>query len=123
MLEAARATSHGRRMARRRGPLRVFQKRHRLQPASTSFQVELARSRRTLTVPSGRSIIEVLRARRCVDVPSSCEQGACGTCLVTVLAGEPDHHDVFLNDTEKAAGDTILTCVSRCSSPRLVLDL
>jgi nitrite reductase/ring-hydroxylating ferredoxin subunit/ferredoxin len=58
-----------------------------------------------------------------VDLPSSCEQGACGTCIATVIEGDPVHQDVYLNAAEKAAGDTILTCVSRCSSSRLVLDL
>ena len=37
-----------------------------------------------------------------VDMPSSCEQGACGTCLATVIEGVPDHQDVYLNDAGKA---------------------
>lgn len=57
-----------------------------------------------------------------VDLPSSCEQGACGTCIATVLEGEPDHQDVYLNRTERADGDRMLTCVSRAKSSRLVLD-
>ena len=89
---------------------------------STSFEVELARSALTLAVPEGASIMEVLRANG-VAVPSSCEQGACGTCVVTVLAGEPDHQDVYLNDSERAAGDRMTICVSRSLTPRLVLDI
>jgi len=54
---------------------------------------------------------------------SSCEQGACGTCEVTVIEGEPEHQDVYLNDSEKLAGQRIMTCVSRAKSPRLVLDI
>ena len=89
---------------------------------SSSFTVELARSALTIDVPAGTSVLDVLRTNG-VALPSSCEQGACGTCLVTVLAGEPDHQDVYLNETERRAGDRMLTCVSRSHSERLVLDI
>ena len=89
---------------------------------SSTFEVALARSAMTVTVPAGATILEVLRGHG-VIMPSSCEQGACGTCVATVLEGEPDHQDVYLNDSEHRAGDRIMTCVSRSSSDRLVLDL
>ncbi len=88
----------------------------------SSFVVELARSALTLAIPAGRSILEVLRENG-VAAASSCEQGACGTCLTRVLEGEPEHQDVYLNASEKAAGEVMLTCVSRSRSPRLVLDI
>ena len=89
---------------------------------SSSFTIELARSALTLAVPAGRSILEVLRENG-VGAASSCEQGACGTCLTRVLEGTPDHQDVYLNASEKAGGRVMLTCVSRAHSPRLVLDI
>lgn len=89
---------------------------------STEFDISLARSALTLRVSAGDSILDVLRANG-VPVPSSCEQGACGTCQVRVLDGEPLHQDVYLNDSERAAGDRIMTCVSRSRSDRLVLDV
>lgn len=89
---------------------------------SRTFEVSLARSALTLQVPGGTSILEVLREHG-VPMPSSCEQGACGTCSVNVLDGEVDHQDVYLNDTEKKAGDRMMTCVSRAKSERLVLDV
>ncbi len=89
---------------------------------SSAFEVALARSGLTLSVPAGKTILEVL-IENGVSMPSSCEQGACGTCVATVIDGEPDHHDVHLNATEHAAGDRIMTCVSRAKSDRLVLDL
>jgi ferredoxin-NADP reductase/phenylpropionate dioxygenase-like ring-hydroxylating dioxygenase large terminal subunit len=89
---------------------------------SSSFEIDLARSVLTLKVPAGKSILEVLRENG-VDVPSSCEQGACGTCLTTVIEGEPDHQDVYLSDSEKGSGNCIMTCVSRAKSDRLVLDI
>ncbi len=89
---------------------------------SSSFTVELARSALSLTVPAGKSILEVMRENG-IAAPSSCEQGACGTCLTRVLDGEIDHQDVYLNGTEKAAGNVMMTCVSRAKSARLVLDI
>jgi ferredoxin len=56
-------------------------------------------------------------------MPSSCEQGACGTCMATVIDGVPDHQDVYLNEAEKRSGTKIMTCVSRAKSARLVLDV
>jgi ferredoxin len=89
---------------------------------SSAFEISLSRSVLTLEVGAGQTILEVLRANE-VDIDSSCEQGACGTCVATVLEGEPDHHDVYLNDSERRAGNRILTCVSRAKSERLILDL
>lgn len=89
---------------------------------SSAFDIALARSALTLQVPSGRTILSVLREHG-IALPSSCEQGACGTCVVPVLEGEPEHFDVFLNDAEKTSGERIVTCVSRARSARLVLDI
>ena len=89
---------------------------------STEFTVELARSGLTLNVPSGQTLLSVLREHQ-IAVPSSCEQGACGTCQVAILDGEPDHQDVYLSDTDKARGNCMMSCVSRAKSKNLVLDL
>ncbi len=89
---------------------------------SSSFEIALARSAMTLQVPAGQTILSVLRENG-VDMPASCQQGACGTCLATVLEGEPDHQDVYLSRSEKDRGDRILTCISRAKSKRLVLDV
>ena len=89
---------------------------------TSAFDVTLARRHETLRIGAGVSLLDVLRNAG-IDLPSSCEQGACGTCIATVLEGEPDHQDVYLNGSERAAGDRMLTCVSRARSGRLVLDL
>jgi ferredoxin-NADP reductase len=73
-------------------------------------------------VPPDRSVLESLRAAG-VPVLSSCGEGVCGTCETAVLAGVPDHRDDLLSDEEKAAGETMLICVSRSRTDRLVLDL
>jgi vanillate monooxygenase ferredoxin subunit len=87
-----------------------------------SFQVKLAKSGTTIRVDASQTIVEALRAAR-VEVETSCEQGVCGTCLTTVLAGRPDHHDVILTEEEQKAGDRMLLCVSRSLDAELVLDL
>jgi len=89
---------------------------------SSSFEISLARSALTLPVPAGKSILQVLRENG-INMPSSCEQGACGTCMLNVLEGEPDHQDVYLNESEKRRGNCMMTCVSRARSNRLVLDV
>lgn len=89
---------------------------------SSSFEIELARSAMTLHVPAGKTILEIMREAG-LTVPSSCEQGACGTCLTTVIEGEIDHQDVYLNNSEKASNACMMTCVSRARSSRLVLDI
>ncbi|MFJ9900875.1 PDR/VanB family oxidoreductase [Streptomyces sp. NPDC091280] len=88
----------------------------------TSFEVELRRTGRTVTVTPDVSVLEAVR-RAGVDVLSSCEQGTCGTCLTPVLDGRPDHRDSILADHERAASDCMFLCVSRSCSDRLVLDL
>lgn len=89
---------------------------------SSSFEVALARSALTLQVPAGKTILEVLHENG-IEAPSSCEQGACGTCLATVIEGEPEHQDVYLSPGERAANKSIITCVSRAKTKRLVLDI
>ncbi|MFD1704104.1 Rieske 2Fe-2S domain-containing protein [Methylopila henanensis] len=89
---------------------------------STSFEVALARSAITVAIPAGRTITDVLREHG-VSVPTSCEQGACGTCITTVLEGKPDHQDVFLSKAERASDTCMTPCTSRSLTPRLVLDL
>lgn len=87
-----------------------------------SFEVELAATGTTLTVPPDRSILDVVEEAG-VSVLSSCSEGTCGTCETPVLAGEIDHRDSVLTDEEQAVGDAMMICVSRARCPTLVLDL
>ncbi|MEV0224333.1 PDR/VanB family oxidoreductase [Streptomyces sp. NPDC050704] len=87
-----------------------------------AFEVVLARAGLTLTVAPDRSVLETVQEAG-VEVDSSCREGTCGTCETDVLDGTPDHRDSLLSEDERAAGDTMLICVSRSCGPRLVLDL
>lgn len=91
-------------------------------PAGLAFEVELAQAGLTLTVAPGRSILDVIESAG-VPVLSSCTEGTCGTCETAVLAGVPEHRDSVLSPAEHAAGDTMMICVSRSVTRRLVLDI
>ncbi|MFD9910614.1 PDR/VanB family oxidoreductase [Streptomyces sp. NPDC059063] len=87
---------------------------------ATAFEVELRRSKRTVAVGTDTTVLAAVRAEL-PNTPYSCEQGFCGTCQQRVLEGEIDHRDELLTDGERA--DSMLICVSRARSPRIVLDL
>lgn len=84
------------------------------------FDIELRRSGRTLTVPADSTVLAAVR-RELPDTAYSCEQGFCGTCQQRVLEGEIDHRDELLTDAERH--ESMLICVSRARSDRLVLDM
>ena len=88
----------------------------------SSFDIELRRSGRLLHVEAATSLLDALLADG-VDIEFSCSEGTCGTCETQVLDGIPDHRDSLLTEQERAAGDVIFPCVSRCKSGPLVLDL
>lgn len=86
------------------------------------FDVQLARTGVTLHVPADQRMIEVIR-KAVPGLSYDCEKGYCGACETRVLAGGPEHRDSILNDEERAEGRTMMICVGRCRSERLVLDL
>jgi len=108
-----------------RGTLRTERfvaRNHGAPVRNTSFVVELARTNRTVTVTPDTSVLDAVRSAG-AGVLSSCREGTCGTCETAVLAGEPDHRDSVLDDTDRETGDCMLLCVSRSRTDRLVLDL
>ncbi|MBD0863527.1 oxidoreductase [Gordonia sp. zg691] len=86
------------------------------------FELSLAFSGVTVTVPEDRSILDVLDERGVV-APSSCREGVCGTCEAGVVSGEVDHRDSILSPEERSENESMMICVSRCTSGRLVLEL
>ncbi|GGX00459.1 PDR/VanB family oxidoreductase [Streptomyces chartreusis] len=99
-----------------------FRPKEQLDGDEVEFEVELARSGRTLTVGPGVSVLDSVRAAG-VEVLYSCTEGTCGTCGTDVLAGTPEHRDSVLTREEQESGETMMICVSRCRGKRLVLDL
>jgi ferredoxin-NADP reductase len=90
--------------------------------ADSAFELVLQRSGLTLEVPPEKSVLTVIREAG-VSVLASCLEGVCGTCETEVIEGDVDHRDSILNEEEQASNEYMMVCVSRCRSPRLVLDL
>lgn len=87
-----------------------------------AFEVVLAQSGQTYTVPADQTVLDCLLEHGC-DPLYDCKRGECGVCSTPVIEGELDHRDYFLSDAEKASGKVMQICISRCRGPRLVLDL
>lgn len=85
------------------------------------FAVTLARSGRQIQVRAEETLLEALEA---ADLAPHwlCRGGVCGQCAVPVMSGVPEHRDQVLDEAARAAGDVIMTCVSRAISAELVLD-
>ncbi|WP_434034879.1 PDR/VanB family oxidoreductase [Cupriavidus sp. a3] len=84
------------------------------------YVVELAQSGTKLTVAPDQNLAEVLQQAG-APVETSCQSGLCGTCKVRYLAGEVDHQDFILDESERQS--VMTPCVSRCCGGTLVLDL
>lgn len=91
-------------------------------PDAGSFEVVLARSGRTLSIPADKTILDVLLDQG-IDAPYGCMQGACGMCQVPLLAGTADHRDSILGEDAQQAQSAIIVCCSRSHSPSLTIDL
>ena len=93
-------------------------------PAATeTYVVECAKSGKSVEVPPGKSILDSLIDAG-LSPDHSCKEGVCGACETRVLeAGEIEHHDGILSKAERAAGKTMMICVSRCKRGPLVLDI
>ena len=83
------------------------------------FRVRLARSGAVVEVPVGTTILDAIRLAG-HDAVSSCESGTCGTCRTRLIAGEAEHRDLVLAESEHAGN--IMICVSRARSDELVID-
>lgn len=70
--------------------------------SSDSFELVLAKSAKSFTIPSGKRVIDVLWDNG-FEIPVSCEQGVCGVLPYPVRRkGVPEHRDSFLTDEERA---------------------
>jgi dimethylamine monooxygenase subunit B len=87
------------------------------------FQVQLAASKKTITVGTTQSLLEAMEAAG-VDAPYLCRGGACGQCETNVLScdGTILHRDIWLTPDEHGAGRKIMPCVSRFEGKSLTID-
>lgn len=86
------------------------------------FTVVLVKSGKSVSVPSGKTILDVLLDEG-VPVQYSCMEGICSSCETHVLEGEPDHRDAVLSMEERASNKVMMVCCSGSRSEKLVLDL
>lgn len=86
------------------------------------FIAVLAQSGREVAVGADQSLLEALEAAG-VEAPYMCRGGACGTCALEVLEGDPEHRDFFQSAAERATNCQLLPCVSRARSERIVLNI
>ncbi|WP_341952926.1 2Fe-2S iron-sulfur cluster-binding protein [Salinibacterium sp. TMP30] len=88
----------------------------------TPVSVVARRSSRQINVRADQSILSALQGAG-IAVATSCGTGVCGTCETQVLAGAPQHLDSVMPDADKDEIGVFYPCVSRATSPELVLDL
>ena len=86
------------------------------------IRVRLARRGIEIEVPANQTILDAL-LENAVEIDSFCREGLCGTCETRVLGGIVDHRDSLLDADERAAGNSMMVCVSRALTPELELDL
>ncbi|MBM09406.1 MAG: hypothetical protein CMF69_07500 [Magnetovibrio sp.] len=84
------------------------------------FKIRIASTDDIYEVPPHKSILDVLHEHgHAID--HSCTSGLCGTCKVRYIEGRVDHRDMILTSEEQS--EYLTTCISRCQSDELLLDL
>ncbi|WP_051299360.1 flavin reductase family protein [Marinobacterium litorale] len=86
------------------------------------FEIALIDTDTVIHVEADETALEALM-RSGFEVPCSCEQGVCGSCLLEVVDGLPDHRDMFLTEQEREENSRFTPCCSRSLSPRLTVRL
>jgi dimethylamine monooxygenase subunit B len=76
------------------------------------FSVRIASTGTVVDVPAGVSLLQRMLDHG-LPVPNLCRQGVCGECRIGIRSGRVEHRDFVLTDDERAAGDSMLCCVSR----------
>lgn len=88
-----------------------------------AFEVHFQRSGFSLAIAEGTSILQAIEDDKRIAIDCLCRNGVCGTCETSIIEGEADHRDHYLDDDEKASQKSMMLCVSRAKGQRLVLDL
>ena len=93
--------------------------------APVACLVEMTLDGVTSTVPvtedSGEVVLDAaLRARS--DAPYSCANGVCGTCRARLVSGSVEMAENYALEPDEIAAGYVLTCQSRPTSERVVVD-
>jgi glycine betaine catabolism B len=85
----------------------------------TGFSVEFVKSGRTVTCGPDESILDAALTAG-LRPPSSCSQGVCGTCKLTMLDGSVDmKHNGGIRPKEVAANKILICCSTPLSDVRV----
>jgi len=88
--------------------------------ADTQAEIVFAKSDKTATWTSGAgSLLEFAEANN-LEPDYSCRQGICGTCTCRILEGEVEYQQP---PVAAIAPGSVLICISRPKTPRVILDL
>ena len=88
---------------------------------SKSVQVR-CKSKKAFHVRVGQNILDALK-QEALPVLGSCRKGVCGNDEVQAVGELPDHLDSVVDDEEKDRAGIMCPCVSRATTPQLVLDI
>ena len=86
------------------------------------FTAILKRSGIEVKVRDDQTLLEAIEEAG-LEPACLCRGGVCGECVTSVLDGEPEHRDHFLDEQERASNRSIMICVSRAKTNSIVLDL
>jgi len=86
------------------------------------FTLNLAKSNRSFVIPPDQSITDVL-SQNGIQVDVKCADGLCGVCKCGLLAGEVEHRDFVLSQSQQV--NAIILCQSRAAKPggEITIDL
>ena len=90
--------------------------------SAKAVTVHLQRSNVDIEVKKDQSILDAMLDAG-IHAPYSCKTGACKSCVVKVIEGEPDHKDMALSLEEKSQQKLMCPCVSRAIGTNLTLDI
>ncbi|OMC18260.1 2Fe-2S iron-sulfur cluster-binding protein [Mycobacterium colombiense] len=90
-------------------------------PEVAHVSVELNGQRHRLRWPQGQTLVETLLAAG-IPVPHSCQQGRCGSCVATVIAGRVDMAPCDVLDAADLDDGLILACQARPASGEICIE-
>ncbi|EFL88602.1 reductive dehalogenase [Ahrensia sp. R2A130] len=79
---------------------------------NNDFELKLARSGKTLTVPADRVATDVL-AEAGIHLDVKCADGICGVCRCGLVSGEVEHRDFVLSKKQRET--SVILCQSRAA--------
>ena len=88
---------------------------------NSAFSVEVPEEGVSFEVAADQTLVAAAAAPG-IEILTACENGQCGTCVVKVLEGEPEHRDNALAPEKRDEG-WMCACVSRAKNDKLVLEI